>query len=361
MRSSTLTATVLSLGAIAGVPTAHADDTTVLDTMTGSSVGALPVFCEAGLINVHVAGSTAAFDSVKGGLGVVVHASVKMTLTRIQARFAATSDTNLATGPGTFTVADRATGKQLWATNVGWNTNSDPGAVVSIPNSNLVLERGKDYVISYVGWNPPLLIALPGPTPVTTRVPGDPLCIQYASIPQVPTPSPLLQPVGYGHVRFDPVLSDDAHQPAWGLDEAPRATPVAALKIDAEVDTDEDNVIDDADNCAAVANESQDDFDFDGVGDACDNCKSIYNPDQSACGGGGGGGGGANPDRDGDGVFDVRDNCPFEVNAGQLDADHDGVGDACDGTDNTAGCSTGGASPSLLFALVALAIRRRRR
>ena len=35
-------------------------------------------------------------------------------------------------------------------------------------------------------------------------------------------------------------------------------------------------------------------------------------------------------DRDGDGVADATDNCPDAANAGQGDADHDGVGDACE-------------------------------
>lgn len=38
----------------------------------------------------------------------------------------------------------------------------------------------------------------------------------------------------------------------------------------------------------------------------------------------------ASPDTDGDGVPDHLDNCPRDVNAGQVDTDGDGVGDACD-------------------------------
>jgi len=152
----------------------------------------------------------------------------------------------------------------------------------------------------------------------------------------------------------------------------------------APVDTDGDGVLDATDNCPLTPNPSQANADGDGQGDACDpdddndgsadvsdNCPLHANADQAdtdadglgnvcdtdddndgqsdadevACG--------SNPlsaastapdgDRDGrpdcvdpdddnDGVADGSDNCPQVANASQADADHDGVGDACDPT-----------------------------
>jgi len=59
------------------------------------------------------------------------------------------------------------------------------------------------------------------------------------------------------------------------------------------------------DNCVFVSNPDQSDFDANGVGDACE-------------------------DSDDDGVEDAFDNCPTVANPDQADGDGDGVGDACD-------------------------------
>ena len=58
------------------------------------------------------------------------------------------------------------------------------------------------------------------------------------------------------------------------------------------------------------------DADGDGVADACDNCPGLPNPNQA--------------DTDGDHLGDACDNCPGAPNADQKDTDSDGTGDACD-------------------------------
>jgi len=58
------------------------------------------------------------------------------------------------------------------------------------------------------------------------------------------------------------------------------------------------------------------DRDGDGVPDLRDNCPDVANADQH--------------DEDGDGVGNPCDNCPATPNAMQANADADGVGDACD-------------------------------
>ncbi len=75
------------------------------------------------------------------------------------------------------------------------------------------------------------------------------------------------------------------------------------------LDTDEDSVCDDVDNCPLTANIDQLDSDNDGIGDACELCLN---------------------DVDNDDICDEVDNCPLTANIDQLDSDNDGIGDTCE-------------------------------
>ncbi|RNC88470.1 MAG: choice-of-anchor B family protein [Winogradskyella sp.] len=88
------------------------------------------------------------------------------------------------------------------------------------------------------------------------------------------------------------------------------------------IDSDNDGINDDDDNCPNTDNLDQLDTDNDGEGDVCDE------------------------DDDDDGVLDVDDNCPLTPNPDQSDADNDGIGDACDNTlDPLFRCENGMAGP----------------
>lgn len=94
-------------------------------------------------------------------------------------------------------------------------------------------------------------------------------------------------------------------------------------------DTDGDGVSDVDDDCPFVASAQQVDTDRDGIGDACDVCQARNDPEQLDFDGDGYGDA-CDPDVDGDGVLNVRDDCPRDP-SGDVDADGDGI---CDSVDN---------------------------
>lgn len=110
------------------------------------------------------------------------------------------------------------------------------------------------------------------------------------------------------------------------------------------LDTDNDGIPDDQDNCPLAANADQQDTDGDGIGDACDpdidgddipnladNCPQFANPDQTDSDGNGiGDSCEPDGDGDGDGIKNAEDNCPLTANPDQADQDQDGIGDICD-------------------------------
>lgn len=104
---------------------------------------------------------------------------------------------------------------------------------------------------------------------------------------------------------------------------------------DAADDVDGDTVCGNSDNCPDDANTNQANLDGDSLGDACDTC-----PNDAA------------NDADGDSICANADNCPTVANPGQEDADNDGTGDACEvaptgggGMGGAGGDPSGGAGP----------------
>ena len=137
---------------------------------------------------------------------------------------------------------------------------------------------------------------------------------------------------------------------------APAAVGVAVAHPEPK-DLDGDTVLNELDNCVYVPNGAQVNTDSapgspvpgDGLGDACDddddndgiadavpdNCRIVYNPDQLDADHDGHGDACPPVDTDADGRLDEDDNCPQLANApGFADTDGDDKGDACDRDDD---------------------------
>lgn len=98
------------------------------------------------------------------------------------------------------------------------------------------------------------------------------------------------------------------------------------------IDSDGDGIFDLEDNCVNASNPSQADADNDGLGDVCDNCPDDPNVNQND-NDNDGIGDVCDDDDDNDGIIDSNDNCPLIGNPDQSDVDNDGIGDLCDDDD----------------------------
>ena len=131
-----------------------------------------------------------------------------------------------------------------------------------------------------------------------------------------------------GHVGTADTVAADT---TAASDGASPDTVAAADTTATSADRDGDGVADAVDNCPFVANPDQADADGDGYGDACYAPFAISPCCGPEC----------SLDSDGDGVGDVLDLCPFTPNPDPMtdnrDSDGDGVGDLCDASDDRDG------------------------
>ncbi|MBU2882845.1 PHB depolymerase family esterase [Psychrosphaera sp. B3R10] len=105
----------------------------------------------------------------------------------------------------------------------------------------------------------------------------------------------------------------------WVADGAPscKGQNQACSAQTGPIDSDNDGIDDNLDNCPNMTNSDQADNDNDGLGNVCDATPN-----------------GGSTDSDSDGIADSLDNCPNMANSDQADNDSDGLGNVCDATPN---------------------------
>ena len=123
-------------------------------------------------------------------------------------------------------------------------------------------------------------------------------------------------------------ITDDLDNCRWIANPAQENNDGDSLGDACDPDIDADNLYNAVDNCPSVYNPDQADADHDGLGDACD---AVDNSNDNV----GDDTGDDVIDTDNDGIADNLDNCPLIANPNQADTDNDGLGDACDAVDDS--------------------------
>jgi hypothetical protein len=136
--------------------------------------------------------------------------------------------------------------------------------------------------------------------------------------------SALLNNVTKLEIRIEHI--DNGHPP----DEEAGIDNVILSGYSGQADSDSDGITDTCDNCPNTYDPSQLDADVDGLGDVCDNTPGCGGCGQPVCE--------ISCDIDNDGVLNTEDNCHFNCNTQQSDADGDDIGDVCDDTPGCGGC-----------------------
>jgi len=110
----------------------------------------------------------------------------------------------------------------------------------------------------------------------------------------------------YDGEKFGPEIYDCF----WICDNGYEKNHEICKMVTEEIDSDNDGINDNEDNCPNIANTNQVDTDNNGIGDACEEI--------------------INTDNDSDGIENDSDNCPEIANPNQEDINSNGIGNACE-------------------------------
>ena len=212
-----------------------------------------------------------------------------------------------------------------------------------------------------------------------TVVEGQSAVESIASVSTEQNDKPTVDVVILRALAFDPNHADDDADGVLNHDDnCPDAPNPQQSDTDADEigdacddDIDGDGVSNDGDAFPNDNNETAD-YDGDGTGDNADldddgdgmddtSDAFPYDRNETTDTDGDGIGDNSDADDDGDGVADTTDNCPYTANADQADADNDGIGTACDGSEEeseTPSVPAMGLIGSLLAVCLALVVRK---